>query len=311
MKAANSENGNGNLSSRRGIVNPRSAPESNRPFVINKGRSVDAVYIMPEISDWADNPLIAALPPALDVIQAGARLAQEPKYDESLRSLPGYVRHLLIHNAMNNLFIPLDIHLDLHQRLQTAIRVGYADRNPVVIDYPKRLGERLHQFDQYACTVQPYLEPSGTAAPGFNILGISGVGKSRGVLRCVQLLPQTIIHSQFHKQRLTCKQLAWLKLDCPFDGNSKGLCIDFFKTVDAILGTNYRHNYGGRRRIVDEMLSDMASVAANHSLGLFIVDEIQRLSLARSGGADRMLNFFVQLVNTIGVGSFARWRKTS
>jgi hypothetical protein len=31
------------------------------------------------------------------------------------------------------------------------------------------------------------------------------------------------------------------------------------------------------------------------------VDEIQRLSLAKSGGADKMLNFFVQLVSTIGV----------
>lgn len=49
------------------------------------------------------------------------------------------------------------------------------------------------------------------------------------------------------------------------------------------------------------MLSDMALVAANHSLGVLVVDEIQRLSLAKSGGAERMLNFFVQLVSTIGV----------
>jgi hypothetical protein len=32
-----------------------------------------------------------------------------------------------------------------------------------------------------------------------------------------------------------------------------------------------------------------------------VIDEIQRLSQAKSGGAERMLNFFVQLVNTIGV----------
>lgn len=34
---------------------------------------------------------------------------------------------------------------------------------------------------------------------------------------------------------------------------------------------------------------------------MLVIDEIQRLSQARSGGAERMLNFFVQLVNTIGV----------
>jgi AAA domain-containing protein len=45
----------------------------------------------------------------------------------------------------------------------------------------------------------------------------------------------------------------------------------------------------------------MSLVAANHCLGVLVIDEIQRLSQVRSGGAERMLNFFVQLVNTIGV----------
>jgi hypothetical protein len=49
------------------------------------------------------------------------------------------------------------------------------------------------------------------------------------------------------------------------------------------------------------MLPQMARVAANHSLGVLIIDEIQRLSHAKSGGAKRMLNFFVQVANTIGV----------
>src|SRR5262249_41771200 len=60
-------------------------------------------------------------------------------------------------------------------------------------------------------------------------------------------------------------------------------------------------NYAHVRRTTDELLSDMALVAANHLLGVLVIDEIQRLSSARSGGADRMLNFFVQLVNMIGV----------
>jgi len=46
-----------------------------------------------------------------------------------------------------------------------------------------------------------------------------------------------------------------------------------------------------------ELLSDMATVAANHYIGVLVIDEIQRLSLAKSGGADLLLNFFVQLVN--------------
>ena len=45
----------------------------------------------------------------------------------------------------------------------------------------------------------------------------------------------------------------------------------------------------------------MALVAANHSIGVLVIDEIQRLSLSKSGGVEKMLNFFVQLVNTVGV----------
>jgi hypothetical protein len=283
------------------VVNPRPASEPQRPFIINKGRSVDAIYVTPEVPEWADNLLTCALPSALGKEQAGARLAQEPKYGEHLRTAPGYVRRLLLQNAMKFLFIPLDVHLDLHQRLQCSIRVGYADRDPLAADYVTCLDARLDEFDQYASQYETIIDGSATAASGFNILGLSGGGKSRAVLRCLHLLPQTIRHSQFRGRAFTCKQLVWLKLDCPFDGNLKGLCIQFFNTVDSILGTDYRRNYAGKRRITDELLSDMALVTANHSLGVLVVDEIQRLSLAKSGGADKMLNFFVQLVSTIGV----------
>jgi hypothetical protein len=278
----------------------RLVPEARRPFVINKGQTVDAIYVTPDLAEWADNPLIAALSRALDKSQAAARLAREPKYDQKLRSQPGYIRRLILHNAMKFLFIPLDIHLDLHQRLQCAIRVGYTDRNPLDLTYADELEKRLDEFDQYAISGCKEIDGSATTASGFNIFGISGGGKSRAVLRCLHLLPQTICHSSFQGRRFTCKQLVWLKLDCPFDGNPKGLCIQFFNTVDAILGTQYRRDFG-KNRITDAMMSDMALIAANHSLGVLVVDEIQRLSLAKSGGAEKMLNFFVQLVSTIGV----------
>jgi hypothetical protein len=45
----------------------------------------------------------------------------------------------------------------------------------------------------------------------------------------------------------------------------------------------------------------MAHLASLHGIGLLIIDEIQHLSLSKSGGSDKMLNFFVTLVNTIGI----------
>jgi hypothetical protein len=45
----------------------------------------------------------------------------------------------------------------------------------------------------------------------------------------------------------------------------------------------------------------MALVASIHALGLLVVDEIQHVSVAKSGGAEKLLNFFVQLTNEVGV----------
>jgi len=49
------------------------------------------------------------------------------------------------------------------------------------------------------------------------------------------------------------------------------------------------------------MLTLMCQVVRNTGLGLLIIDEVQHLCGARGLGDERMLNFFVTLVNTAGV----------
>ena len=55
------------------------------------------------------------------------------------------------------------------------------------------------------------------------------------------------------------------------------------------------------RATTDAMMTVMNQVARNCALGILVIDEIQHLSLARSGGSEKMLNFFVNLVNNVGV----------
>lgn len=120
-------------------------------------------------------------------------------------------------------------------------------------------------------------------------------------------------NSRYDGVNSTSTQLVWLKLECPCDGSVKGLCLNFFQAVDDCLGTSYYESYGGRgRRTLNELMPDVARVASLVHLGVLVIDEIQVLSKLRSGGHEKMLDFFVQLINLIGlpvvlVGTYKAW----
>lgn len=135
-------------------------------------------------------------------------------------------------------------------------------------------------------------------------MGRGGTGKSTTVEKVLQSLPQVITHVSYKGQDFIMKQLVWLKLDCPRNGSLRELCVNFFRAVDEILGTNYEKRYagvGGSYRTLEALIAGMAHVAANQCLGILVIDEIQDLSEARSGGDITMVNFFVHMENAIGV----------
>ncbi len=140
-----------------------------------------------------------------------------------------------------------------------------------------------------------------TKARGFSITGVGGMGKSTTVENILLQYPQVITHKKYHGTDFIFIHLVWLKLDCPQDGSARSLCINFFRAVDEILGTNYETHYVRERSAVSTLLPQMARVAALHCIGLLVIDEIQNLREAASGGASQLINFFVQLENTIGV----------
>lgn len=140
-----------------------------------------------------------------------------------------------------------------------------------------------------------------STAAGFAILGVSGQGKTTAIESSLLLYPQVIHHSFYNDEPFIRKQLVWLKLNCPFDGSLKGLCLNFLQAVDAHIGTNYFKKFVSSRPSVDVLIPIMAHIATLHGIGVLVIDEIQNLSFMKSGGAEKMLNYFTQLINTIGV----------
>lgn len=269
------------------------------PPPVFRGQHEFAVYGDPRIPSYRGNPLIEALPPIWASDEVAKLLMQYPDHEEAQRTWPTELRFHLIRNAAN-FFEPLPIHLDLEQRFSSMIRMGYLARNPVRPGFWAAVDDGVRAIGSNTPEPRPSL--SRSTAFGFAIIGISGIGKTMAVESILSLYPQVIYHSRYNDQDFSRVQLVWLKLDCPFDGSVRGLCFNFFQTIDSLLDTQYARNYARNgRATIDELLPQMARVASIHGLGLLVIDELQHLSEAKSGGRSRMLNFFVQLVNTIGM----------
>lgn len=268
---------------------------------IYQGTKREAVYTESPIPDYNKNPLLQALPPIMTDTQAVKRLLHLPEYDDSMREQNSSDRHHLLRTSLR-FFKPLTTHIELERAFGGAIRQSYLERNLAKSDYLIQVEKKVNKFK--SDWIDPYNiqdDYVSTCAPGFNFAGISGGGKSQTIQRILGIYPQVIYHNQHLGRELAESQIVWLKLDCPFDGSIKGLCFSFFNSVDAILGTDFLSTHAKGRRTANEMVPLMATVAANHHIGVLVIDEIQRLNSAASGGDEDMLNFFVQLVNTLGV----------
>ena len=243
------------------------------------------------------------MPPFLLGDEPVRLLAHYPKYKEEDRALPPELRYHLT-TKVRHFFEPLPIVQDLRQRFDSMLRSGYEERNPPERGFWSNLDGKLETLKLNILTPQDqlYTRLLPLTALGFTILGMSGVGKTKAIEAILSLYPQLIIHSKYHNRDFNWLQVVWLKLECPYDGSTKGLCQNFLAALDSVLGTNYLKQYGrDGKASKNEMMLHIARLASIHTLGMLVIDEVQRISKASSGGVGEMLNFFTELVNTVGV----------
>lgn len=273
-------------------------------YLLRRGWMADADYKDQEVWSYQNSPLNEALPRILSKQEAALALASRPPYDDSMRNARPEDRLHMVQSAMLEWHEPLPIDIDTEQRFSRVIRGSLPYRNPLAKRYYQRVGQQVEQLrvNTFAAS-RPRLQRS--AAIGYTITGLSGAGKTSGIETITSLYPQWIVHTEYKGKPFHFNQLVWVHLDCPHDGSLRGLCLNFLHAVDSIFelrgDDSYTTLYGGLRATVDSLITAMATVAANHCLSVLIIDEIQHLAMAKANGAEQMLNFFVQLINTIGV----------
>ncbi|MWC27178.1 ATP-binding protein [Paenibacillus sp. MMS18-CY102] len=249
-----------------------------------------AVYKQSTDPMYRHNPYIEALPKPRNLEDVANLIRRHPVYSEQERELSALDRAEAV-QRISNFMEPMPIHLELEQRFSRMIRNGYFARNPLQAQWLKQFRSAFPEADPRNFeSDQPMVR---STAAGFAMIGTSGMGKSTAVDYILSLYTQVISHTEYDGQMFSQKQVVWLKLECPHDGSIKGLCKEFFIAIDKLLGTEYFKKFYKSRSTTDDLLPHMALLAARLGLGVLVIDEIQRLNEARSGGAALMLNFFV------------------
>jgi hypothetical protein len=250
-----------------------------------------AKYHESPVLEFQGNPLIEALPPILSESDAASLISYFPPVVDEERQHDKSIRLHCI-DRLRSVVQPLPIHLELESAFSSLLRSGYVGRNPMSTDTVRH----LHSLSA----------PGGSngfrsTATTFSLVGLSGIGKSTALESILRLYPQTIVHQRYVGRSFVQTQISWLKLDCPFDGSLSGLCRAFFRAVDQAIGQDrYANSYRARNGLPD-LIQRMEQVASTYFVGALLIDEIQHLRSARTGGKDNMLNFFVNLINSIGI----------
>ena len=258
-------------------------------------RFPEAKYKKTGLPEYDENPLIAALPVIMSPIEVAKSLRKRPHFQPEEINLPCHIRTHAINRLTRDFFVPQTNHIIIEQKLSKLIRCSYLNRNPKTATFKRKLNSIRGLIQSENLTTYMH-DDADSPASSMTIAGISGAGKSTTTNLVLNTYPRVIYHPDLHML-----QVPWLKVDCPYDGSLSDFCLSFFIALDRRLNLNYRQQYASGRPTIAKMMADVADLCLIHAIGLIVIDEFQHMSLAKSGGEKKMINFLVTLVNVVEV----------
>jgi len=247
---------------------------------------------------YPNNPFIEALPPQLGNTELMTVITQIPKVPPAVRELSTQTR-LSYASKVLETYLPLDYAPHIYNMLYQGIIGSYVNKNTVE---QVRQSTRIYEAIQQGKV--PNTNTYATQAASGSILGVPGIGKTSTIIRILGTIPQVIEHERYGGESFFCKQINWIRMECPNDCSVKACCVEIFSQIDKLLGTSYApKGQAGRGQTVDMMIARLSQLCLTHHIGVLVIDEIQNVvTMNKKGGFDsRLIRFFVQLMNDTGI----------
>ena len=236
----------------------------------------------------ADNPFLAAMPEMLAREEFLQAIRSTPGLPNSLPQMSPEERRQSL-PMLASLFIPMHYMYAVYDQLYRAIRETYNTRT--ALEEIKRINVLFSGKEGISYATQ--------AASG-SVLGVPGIGKTSTIRRALETLPQVIEHTEYMGQPFFCKQVLYLRVECPSDCSVKTLALNLVAVLDRAIGSDYLHQLISLRSIAASAVATQVKILCmTHHVGLLLVDEIQNaVETARKNRQIKpLLKFLVELTN--------------
>jgi hypothetical protein len=259
---------------------------------------VEAKYSKTGVDRYNGNPLIEALPAPPQCRAEFDSFVEHtpPKPDDTARQKSEVVR-LMEAMTMKDLVYSFPEYSKACLAMATLMRESYVSRNPLnATDVQRRHALATRSSDGVL-----FPDDWKSSADGYFIIAITGMGKTTLMESFLVRHPQLIKHTSYQGKPVPCRyQIVYLYLRIPHNGTLTALCLQFFRKVDGLLGTNYTRQAKGVRSIAP-MVELMNQVASAVSLSFIVVDELQNLRSARGENPDIALNYLSEIIEGLGI----------
>jgi hypothetical protein len=252
-----------------------------------------ANYVEQVNPDFKGNPFIEALPPRLSKDSFEERFSLTRPSPTQCRSRSAVDRLDLL-EMITSFFVYMPWHFNLYNTIYSMTKRCYVSRNPAEQEYWLLVKEKRKVLrDAYKHDL-----PVPRGRIGAALIGCSGQGKSEVLKRIVALFPRVIVHTKYRGEKMACLQLFSLFIEADRNTSVKGICDQIFEQADRLLGTRYSDIY--RRETEPGKVAGVVTVCHLHGVGIIVLDEIQELSLKKSGGENGIVSFLLHLANRAG-----------
>ena len=240
------------------------------------------------------NPLLVGFPNFTDVYDMLEKLAFDPLADINLESLSVVDRVSILVGEK----VPLEPTMQSVRAAMTwwgMLVMGLRARNPVLTE-----AKRLYWAQINAVFRAEALPPTPTRGMSIQVVkGPTGTGKSVTVQRFCSLIPQMFIRNKDEAAGwVELQQLVYLELNMSHDGTRSGFLMRILFQIDSLLGTTYSIDLPKRFRTVDRLAVATVGRLIAHYTGIIFVDEGQLRNLIKSGQAELMQMFLMELMNS-------------